>query len=61
MTGGKKKIEIGDVFEFYTQWPDLRDRIVALKEGDALTPEDREIVDWMIHVMDRVGPSDLRH
>ena len=59
MSSGKKKAEIDDVFDFYTQWPELRDRIVALREKGGLTAEDQHILYWMIHVMDRVGPSDV--
>lgn len=59
MNSGEKKTNIEDVFDFYTQWPDLRHRIVALKDKGALTPEDQKILGWMIHVMDRVGPSDV--
>ena len=59
MSSGKKKAEIKDVFDFYTQWPELRDRIVTLREKGGLTAEDRHILSWMIHVMDRVGPSDV--
>ena len=59
MNSGKKKTEIKDVFDFYTQWPELRGRIVALKDDSALTSADQEILYWMIHVMDRVGPSDV--
>lgn len=59
MSAAKKKTGVGDVFDFYVQWPELRNRILALVEGGALDPEDEEILSWMIHVMDRVGPSDV--
>lgn len=60
MSSEKKKAEIEDVFDFYTQWPELRGRIVALRENGGLAPEDQQILYWMIHVIDRVGPSDVR-
>jgi hypothetical protein len=59
MSAAQKKNGVGDVFDFYVQWPKLRGRILALVEEGGLDPEDEEILSWMIHVMDRVGPSDV--
>lgn len=52
-------MDIADLVDFYHQWPDLRDTIVGLK--DRLGVNDREtlILQWMIMVMDRVGPADI--
>lgn len=59
MNAAMKKTGVRDVFDFYVQWPELRDRILALVDEGGLEPEDEEILGWMIHVMDRVGPSDV--
>lgn len=50
---------IADLVDFYRRWPDLRSEARAMADGTALAPEQREVLDWMIRVVDRVGPADL--
>lgn len=50
---------IEDLVDFYKCWPKLRPDAVKLKENNALADKDVDILDWMIRVVDRVGPVDL--
>lgn len=50
---------IEDLVDFYRQWPDLRPGAETLAARQDLTADEREILCWMIRIVDRVGPSDL--
>ena len=50
---------IADLAEFFERWPELRGRIVALREGADLEDSDRVLLGWLIELVDRVGPADL--
>lgn len=50
---------IEDLVDFYKHWPAMRDRANALVERPDMGRDEREILKWMIRVIDRVGPSDL--
>ena len=50
---------IEDLVDFYKYWPELRSSAVKLKENNTLADKDIDILDWMIRVVDRVGPVDL--
>lgn len=54
------RIEIDSIMEFYRRWPGLRKHPEALLACAHLSAEQREVLDWMIRVVDRVGPADLR-
>lgn len=51
--------KITDLVEFYRQWPEMRQQARALQARTDIGEDDREILKWMICVVDRVGPSDL--
>lgn len=51
---------IADLVDFYKCWPDLRVTAMKLKKNNALAEKDIEVLDWMIRVVDRVGPADLK-
>lgn len=51
--------QITDLVDFYRQWPEMRRQACALRDRGDVGEEDREILKWMIRVVDRVGPSDL--
>ncbi len=50
---------IEDLFDFYQRWPDLRPRMVRLVTSTRLEAEERAILNAMIDLVDRVGPSYL--
>ncbi len=52
-------IQIRDLVDFYHQWPDLRDVIMRLRDGPNVDDRETLILEWMILVMDRVGPADI--
>ena len=54
-----KQPAIENLVDFYRCWPELRAAAVHLKNKKTLDPEDVDVLDWMIRIVDRVGPSDL--
>lgn len=59
MTAHQTPIE--DLVEFYEQWPDLRKHVQDLLQDDRLDEKQRAVIRSMMHVMDCVGPADLKH
>lgn len=51
--------EIEDLVDFYRCWPELRGEMLKLQNTTHLTAEQAPILEWMIFVVDRVGPADL--
>lgn len=50
---------IEDLVDFYKRWPDLRDEATRLQRASFLTTEQASILNWMVLVIDRVGPADF--
>lgn len=51
--------DIEDLVDFYQRWPDLRTTAMILSRDGRLDPKERTILQWMVRVVDRVGPVDL--
>lgn len=52
--------QITDLVDFYRHWPEMRKQACALRDRGDFGDDDREVLKWMIRVVDRVGPSDLK-
>lgn len=50
---------IEDLVDFYRRWPDLREEATKLQRAPFLTTEQASILNWMVLVIDRVGPADF--
>jgi hypothetical protein len=50
---------IEDLVDFYKYWPELRPNAIKMTKNNSLGDKDINILDWMIRVVDRVGPVDL--
>jgi hypothetical protein len=50
---------IEDLVDFYKYWPELRSDAVKMTKNTTLGDKDVNLLDWMIRVVDRVGPVDL--
>lgn len=50
---------IEDLVDFFNHWPEVRGDAVTLRNDKKLTPDQAEILNWMIFIIDRVGPADL--
>lgn len=48
-----------NLVDFYKQWPDLKPEAASMKRKANLTDRERVLLEWMIFVVDRVGPADL--
>lgn len=59
MGGPKTELEIDSINEFYRRWPSLRAYPATLLEKHDLSAEQRLVLEWMVLVIDRVGPADL--
>ncbi len=56
----KSTEDIEDLVDFYQKWPDLRDVAMGLSRDGRLDRRERIILQWMVRVVDRVGPVDLK-
>lgn len=59
MIGTNSQLPIKDVVDFYARWPELRPRIVAIAKRASIAEGDADILNWLVAVVDMVGPSDL--
>lgn len=50
---------IKDLIDFYRRWPEMRLQAQSLQAHPDIGDAQREVLKWMIRVVDRVGPSDL--
>jgi hypothetical protein len=60
MTDKSPPLPIKDVVDFYARWPELRPRVVAIAQNGTISESDVEILNWLIAVVDMIGPSDLQ-
>lgn len=51
---------IEDLVDFYKRWPDLRSDAESILEQKTLEPRQRVVLEWMLMVVDRVGPADFQ-
>jgi hypothetical protein len=49
-----------DLIDFYRRWPEFRQTAVALAQRADLSPGERETVNWLILLADRIGEHDIR-
>lgn len=52
---------IDDLVEFYEQWPELRQHVKDLLQTERLDEQQKTVIRSMMHVVDCVGPADLKH
>lgn len=58
--GFQNETGVRDVPDFYLRWNELRERIVpALDVEGELDLEQREILYWLIQLVDRIGENDI--
>lgn len=50
---------IEDLVDFYQRWPELRCQALEIQSEPQLSQSKRDLMEWMIMVIDRVGPADL--
>jgi hypothetical protein len=48
-----------DLVDFYLHWSDFRGHAEALMQRPGLSPEEHELIGWLIKLADRIGPRDL--
>jgi hypothetical protein len=59
MLATRKHEKIADLVDFYRRWPEIRPLAKALRDRPDIGEDEHELLEWMIRVVDRVGPSDL--
>jgi hypothetical protein len=52
-------IPVRDVADFHLRWREFRPEMTALAETRKLTARQREILNWLILLTDRIGPGDV--
>jgi len=60
MPPSEPRFSIDDVVEFYSRWPELRKRVLELAQAEKTGPADGEVLNWMVLIIDRIGPNDLK-
>ena len=48
-----------DLVDFHLRWPEFRTLAARIAENEQLAASEREIVQWLLRLADRVGPRDL--
>ena len=48
-----------DLADLHVRWPQLRCHIVAIAEKPELCATERELINWMVKLGDRVGRRDF--
>ena len=48
-----------DLIDFYRRWPEFREIAVALAGRADLSPAQRDTVNWLILLVDRIGERDI--
>lgn len=48
-----------DLPDMHMRWPQLRDHVVAIAEKPELCATERELINWMVKLGDRVGRRDI--
>lgn len=59
MTDTDPPLPIKDVVDFYARWPELRPRIVSMIKSGAINQTDADVLNWLVAVVDMVGPTDI--
>lgn len=54
-----KEQAIEGLVEFYEHWNTLRCEAIDLSKNSTLSEEQAVMIEWMVHVIDCVGPADL--
>lgn len=48
-----------DLIDFYRRWSEFRETASALVQRGELSPVERETVNWLILLVDRIGERDI--
>jgi hypothetical protein len=48
-----------DLIDFYRRWPEFRPMVEALANRPGLSALERQTVQWMILLVDRIGERDV--
>jgi hypothetical protein len=48
-----------DLIDFYRRWADFRQTAVALSQRPELSSAERQTVNWLILLVDRIGEHDI--
>jgi len=60
MSDPKAPLDIKSAVEFYEEWPRLRAQAAAVSGEFRDDPQKVALLEWMIRVIDMVGPHDLK-
>lgn len=59
MSSDDSSDKIADLVEFFHHWSELRDAAISLCSDPRLESRQAMVLNWMIFIVDRVGPEDL--
>jgi len=49
-----------DLIDFYRRWSDFRPTVAALAERSDLSRQERQTVQWLMQLADRIGERDVQ-
>ena len=58
--GSRTSARVRDVADFQSRWAEFRPMALEALRSPTLTAEGADTLGWMIEVMDRIGPRDVR-
>jgi hypothetical protein len=50
---------VRDLADFHMRWLDFRPQALEIAGRPVLSDEQRELIMWLVHLADRIGPRDL--
>lgn len=57
----KSSQNVRDLVDFYLRWSEFRDKILDISRSNELTLEQKELITWLIKLVDRVGRQDITY
>lgn len=48
-----------DLADFYLRWPEFRIVAAELSKCDLLNETEKDVLEWLVRLADRVGPRDF--
>jgi hypothetical protein len=58
-SGRRRRKSPRDLIDFYRRWPEFREIAVALAQRADLSVAQRETINWLILLVDRIGERDI--
>jgi hypothetical protein len=58
-SGDRRREPPRDLIDFFRRWPEFRETAIALARRAELSAVERETVNWLVLLVDRIGERDI--